>query len=313
VYLRSLRVHAIVSEFRLDATLTTHFNMNAIDQYMQFGFLFELFEAFSFKIDGGILSIDCMAVVPVESHREIAQGIFDKVLGTAIVLVSSKAFIDEKALRNKLVAHFSDIADQARSLKLNVNEESEFGILSHSLDLFEDSNAKEALRKSAIREKVLTMLNNQKDDRTKYYNFACILALFGDYDACKKYLRWTFNMCDGRFKEVWHPNAYPTTRELIEGLYFDEDFSSVRGLDWFQEAIAFAEQCEKEEIEVMQIEQRRMADALGQMVLGFPRHARINNNINVDDDADGDGNGDGDLQREDGEDEMSDAEGDADQ
>lgn len=61
---------------------------------------------------------------------------FRGVQGTFIVIVSSKAFEKQPKMKARFAACCSEIMDQARSLGLDVSDEAEFSILSHSCMVF---------------------------------------------------------------------------------------------------------------------------------------------------------------------------------
>ena len=99
-----------------------------------------------------------------------------------------------------------------------MKDEDEAAILGYTIEHMQDTSPKETARKEFLKTKVLDLVGKMKDsERVKYYNTACLLTKFGEWEKAKPWIMWTFNYVDGKFKELWTlPDYYPSTPDLYE-------------------------------------------------------------------------------------------------
>jgi hypothetical protein len=253
-------IAAIISKFDIDSSTADEFKFPD-DRYLPCATIFLLFEHIHFSKDGNDLSYRG-GMSDSKSTAETVNFAFKRVLNCSMGLLSSNTFPLEKAqYRKKVGKGLAEIFEQARGLGIPVRDDDEIAILSDAAMYMDEKNPREALKKKEMTDKVKELImKSPESERVRCYNLACVCSQFREFEEARKYLHWTFNYMDDKYKSTWaRPRRWgATTAQLADSLEVDQDFENVRGLPWFAEELAFAKsQLEEEKSALKQSEEKK--------------------------------------------------------
>jgi hypothetical protein len=238
--------------------------------YFNYGVFFLAFERLNvFRNDKGSITFEGIDEEIIPNVKDMIRGVFHLPLRTSMVIVSGSSFPKYLKARINVGNSLMDVFEKARELGIEVSKEDEFTLVSHIGQYMDDSNPKEAARKLILKQKCLDHLAlEHPSNRTKHYNTACIHFRFKDLEEGFKWLRWTFNYHEGEYAAQWTRRSFfsTTTKELYDGLFFDEDFSVVRDLQEFKEIVDMAKKSMDEEEKAKAVPATVAAPTLGAFI-----------------------------------------------
>jgi hypothetical protein len=259
--------------------------------YFNYGAFFLAFERLNiYRNDKDTLVFDGIDEEIIPDVDELIHSAFYVPLRTSMVITSGSSFPKYLRARINIGNALMDVFEKAKSLGIEVNKEDEFTLISHTGQYLDDSNPKDAARKLALKQKCLDFIGLKPiSNRVRHYNTACTHFQFNDMEEGFKWLRWTFNYYDGVYAVLWTRRSFfnsVTTKQLFDGLSYDEDFSSVRERPEFKEVFDLAKKAVEDE------EVKATMAALESAVPKYVDKPILNSYLSSSEDASGSGNDD---------------------